>query len=196
MQHPTFPPTLDGVPEHAQVTETFGFTPASFAVAGFLGLIGSIVGFALHGLRGTHELYMPAGCLVALVAFGLLELLRRRHKTSLARAGWEIGVYRDGQLSDVVPHGQVGVFQLSVLRTIREVTALGLTGPMALLGGLGLFTVDPAFALCALGLGVGASGALVSSIYVRIVCRHFVVPIGGGTVNVVLTRKGAQRVGL
>jgi hypothetical protein len=44
-----------------------------------------------------------------------------------------------------------------------------------------------------LGAGIGSAGAFVSSIYARIACRHFFVPRGGGTEQVMFTRGQCDR---
>ncbi|MCB9596966.1 MAG: hypothetical protein H6719_29860 [Sandaracinaceae bacterium] len=194
--HFGFPASLDQVPAHAVAVETFGFTPLSLALGGLLGLLGSLVGLATHGMnQGLPDLYLPAGCLAGLLVFGGFEVWRRRSKTALAFMGDHVAVYRAGQLAETFTRRGIILYRLSILNTIREVMLFGILGPFAILGGLATLA-EPSIGLCVLGVGVGMTGAAASAIYARVACRHFFVPRGGTTEHVVFTRGLAERFGI
>lgn len=195
-QNTTYPPTLDAVPEHARVAETFGFTPLSLATGGFLGFVGSLIAVLTRGVDEVSDLYLPAGCLAGFLLFGAWELMRRRSRTALAFAGQEVGIYRAGKLVEVVHRSQLTIYKLSIINTIRELFLFGMVGFFGLIGGLSMLMSDAAIGLCVLGVGVGMSGAFVSSVYARVACRHFFVPRGRGTEHVVFVRSVIDPFGL
>jgi hypothetical protein len=195
-QATTFPTSLADVPAHTRVAETFGFTPLSLSVGGFLGFAGSLIGVAMRGIDELSDLYLPGGCLVGFLLFGAWELMRRRSPTVLAFAGPQIGVYRGGTLGEVVHRSGVTIYQLSILNTIRELFFFGMVGFFSLSGGLMTLARDRALGLCVLGVGVGTSGAFVSSIYARVACRHFFIPRGRGDEHVVFAKAKIDPFGL
>lgn len=196
-QHSPFPPALDAVPAEARLTETFAFTPGALAIGAILGLAGFLSAMATRGgAKSVEDLYLPGGCAAGAVLFGLWEVLRRMSRTSLVFQGDRMGVYRGGQLTQVAHRGQIMVYQLSVFNTIRELFAFGFLALVALGGGGISLARDPGVGLTFLGAGVGCGGAFVSSIYARIACRHFFVPKGNGTEQVMFTRGVLGRFGL
>lgn len=191
-----FPPTLDAVPAEARLPETFAFTPGALAAGAVLGLAGWLIALGARGPSRLDDLYVPAGCAAGAVLFGTWELLRRLGRTVVAFHGNQIGMYRGGKLSDVAYRSQIMVYQLSILNTIRELLAFGMLGLMALGGGAATVGKNLGIGLIFLGVGVGLTGAFISSIYARIACRHFFVPKGQGTEQVMFTRGAAGRFGL
>ena len=196
MQQTQFPPRIEVVPEHATVTETFGFTPLSFSAGALLGLIGSTIAVITIGVHELSDLYIPLGCLGGLVLFGAWELWRRRRRTTLAFAGNQIGIYRGGQLAEVAYRSQMVIYQLNIVNTMRELALFGIVGLGGLMAGITMMVPAPAFGLCALGVGVGMTGACASSVYARIACRHFYVPRGRGSEHVVFTSRAIERFGI
>lgn len=195
-QATTFPTALAEVPAHARVAETFGFTPLSLSIGGFLGFAGSLIGVAMRGIDELSDVYLPAGCLAGFLLFGAWELMRRRSKTVLAFAGPQIGIYRKGILGEVVQRSAIAIYKLSIVNTIRELMIFGIFGFFGTFGGLMTIARDPALGLCMLGGGIGMAGAFVSSIYARVACRHFFVPRGRGTEHVVFARAVIDPFGL
>ena len=55
---------------------------------------------------------------------------------------------------------------------------------------------DLGMGLTFLGASVGLVGALISSLYARIGCRHFFVPKGNSTEQVMFTRSAIDRFGV
>lgn len=195
-QQSPFPPTLDAVPAEARLPETFAFTPGALAVGAVLGLAGWLMSFLSRGPSKLEDLYVPAGCVAGAILFGLWEIFRRLGRTVVAFHGDQIGVYRSGKLTDVAYRSQIMVYQLSVINTVRELLAFGMLGLMSLGGGAVTVGRDLGMGLIFLGIGVGLTGAFISSIYARIACRHFFVPKGQSTEQVMFTRGAAGRFGL
>jgi hypothetical protein len=196
VHHAIFPPSLDGVPPHAKITETFGFTLVSLALGALVGLAGAVVAVLTHGFRDMRHVYVGAACLVGAVVFGIAEVLRRRRRVALAFTGTEVGIYRDGVLAGVVPRQHIAIRRLSARTTLRELGLFGVLGPMSTLASFGLLGTDLALGLGVLAVGLGSLAALASTIYARIMCRHFAIPSGRVTEAILLTRSDAQRVGL
>ncbi len=195
---PQFPPTLDGVPAEGRLTETFAFTPGALAIGALLGLVGSIstLGLREHGLVAVEQIYLPGGCFLVALLFGIGEIWRRLHRLQVVFWGDQIGVYRQGRLLQTAYRSQIQIYQLSVLNTIRE---LGAFGMFALVGlALGVFSSgsDLGLRLMFIGGAIGACGAFASSIYARLACRHFFVPDGKSADQVMFTRGDAGRFGI
>jgi hypothetical protein len=191
-----FPPTLDAVPDHARLSETFAFIPGALALGGVFGLIGLMIGISQHGFNDLGQLLWPAGCFVIAVLFGFWEIWRRTHRTSVAFLGDQIGVYRSGALQQVAYRSQITIYQLNIVNTLRELMLFGILALAGVCGGVGELDKDLGFGLAGIGFAIGSVGALVSSIYARIACRHFFVPQGNGTEQVMFTRGAAGRFGL
>ncbi len=192
-QHSPFPPALESVPAEARLPETFAFTPGALAAGAVLGLAGWLITLGSRGATSLEDLYVPAGCVAGALLFGIWEVFRRLGRTVVAFHGDQIGVYRSGKLVDVAYRSQIMVYQLSVINTVRELVAFGMLGMMALGGGAMTVARDLGMGLIFLGVGIGLSGAFVSSIYARIACRHFFVPKGKSTEQVMFTRGAAGR---
>ncbi len=192
----SFPPDLDVVPPEGKAVETFAFTPGALAIGGVLGLIGSCIGIAGHKSWQMEDLYLPAGCFAGAVLFGFWEIWRRTHRTALAFWGSQIGVYRSGALTDTAYRTQLTIYQLSIANTIREIFAFGFFALIAVGGGLATLGRDLGMGLTFLGASVGLVGALISSLYARIGCRHFFVPKGNSTEQVMFTRSAIDRFGV
>jgi hypothetical protein len=196
-QGQSFPPTIDAVPEDSRLTETFAFTPGALSVGALLGLVGFLVALGSHGgPRAVEDLYLPGGCIAGTLLFGAWEILRRLRRTAIVFWGNQIGIYRGGQLAQVAYPSQITVYQLSIINTIRELFAFGILALFALGGGAASLAGDLGMGLTFLGAGVGLGGAFVSSIYARIACRHFFVPKGDSTEQVMFTRGTLGRFGL
>ncbi len=196
-QQQPFPPTLQPVPEDARLAETFAFTPGALAVGATLGLFGFIVALASgKGATSMNDLYYPLACTLGAILFGFWEVMRRLNRTSLVFYGNQMGVYRGGKLVQVGSRNQIMVYQLSVINTIRELMAFGMLGFGGMIMGAVTVGRNLGVGLTFLGAGVGLTGAFISSIYGRIACRHFFVPKGNGTEQVMFTRGIASRFGL
>ena len=191
-----FPPTLDGVPAEGRLAETFAFTPGSLAIGGVLGLLGACIGIQKYGFRELEQLYLPGGCFLGAVLFGAGEIWRRMHRLQVVFWGNQIGVYRRGSLLQTAYRSQIQIYQLSILNTIREVGAFGMFAFIGVL--LGVFSVgrDLGLGLMFMGAAIGSCGAFASSIYARIACRHFFIPDGKSTDQVMFTRGDAGRFGI
>jgi hypothetical protein len=191
-----FPPTIDAVPAEGRLAETFAFTPGALAIGGLLGLIGSFIGIQQHGFRELEQLYLPGVCFLVAVFFGAGEIWRRMHRLEVVFWGNQIGVYRRGMLVQTAYRSQIQIYQLSILNTIRELMAFGM---FALIGlALGIFSArsDLGLRLMFIGAAIGSCGAFTSSIYARIACRHFFIPDGKSTDQVMYTRGDASRFGI
>lgn len=194
--HP-FPQSLDAVPPDGQLAETFAFTPGALASGAILGLIGFAIGLGMRGgPKSIEDIYLPLGCAGGAVIFGLWEVMRRLKRTVIVHYVNQIGIYRGGQLTDVGQRGQIAIYQLSVLNTVRELMAFGILALFAITGGAFTVMRDPSSGLVFLGAGIGLGGAFFSSIYARIACRHFFVPKGNGSEQVMFTRAECNRFGL
>lgn len=169
-----FPREFEAVPANARMIEALGVTPISFALGCLIALVGSIVGVVQFGYSGIADLYPALGCLAGFVLFLVIEVWRRTSRWGLAFAGSQVGIYRKGQLDKVVPRAQLGIYQLSILNTIRELLAYGALGSVALLAS-GMIFEQLMFGLWALGATVALGGGLLSSVYIRLVCRHFMI---------------------
>lgn len=192
----SFPPNLDAVPPDGRAVETFAFVPGALAIGGVLGLTGSLIGIASHGFKEMEQLYLPAGCFAGAVLFGFWEIWRRTHRTAVAFWGSQIGVYRSGALTDTGYRTQIVIYQLSIVNTLRELMAFGFLGLFAGLGGMATLARDLGMGLTFLGAAAGLIGAFISSLYARIGCRHFFVPKGNGTEQVMFTRSAIDRFGV
>lgn len=194
--HP-FPQSLQAVPPDGQLAETFAFTPGALASGAVLGLLGFAIGLGMRGgPKSVEDIYLPLGCAGGAFVFGLWEVTRRMKRTVLVHYGNQIGIYRGGQLTDVGYRSQITIYQLSVLNTVRELFAFGILALFALTGGAVSVVNDPSSGLVYLGVGIGLAGAFLSSIYARIACRHFFVPKGNGSEQVMFTREECNRFGL
>ncbi len=163
--------------------QRFGFARTAIA----LGLLAS----AALLLTSVRPLLSGVGAGLAVAAVAGLLLLgagRRRAQRALVLVlrGRGLGVYREGRRADVVP--------------LADVQHLGLYA-----GHVVTFTLIPLLgaALCAVGIATGAGaerllagvGALVfvaiaaSNVFVRALCLHFYVPVGGARTRVLLARQ-------
>lgn len=195
--HSPFPPALDAVPPEHRLTETFAFTPGALAIGAALGLAGFSIAFGTSGgPKSLDDLYLPGACAAGAILFGAWETLRRMQRTSLVFAGDRMGVYRGKQLAEVAHRGQITIYQLSVLNTVRELFGFGLFTLILLPAAAFSLGREPATGLMMLGAGLGSAGALASSIYARIACRHFFVPKGTGTEQVMFSRGELGRFGM
>ena len=195
--HSPFPPALDAVPPEHRLTETFAFTPGALSIGGALGLAGFLIAFGTSGgPKSLDDMYLPGACAVGAVLFGAWEIVRRMQRTSLVFAGDQMGVYRGGQLAQVAYRRQITIYQLSVLNTVRELFAFGFLALILLPGAAFSLARDPATGLMMLGAGLGSAGAFASSVCARIACRHFFVPKGTGTEQVMFTRGELGRFGI
>ncbi|MFO0589827.1 MAG: hypothetical protein U0441_19965 [Polyangiaceae bacterium] len=192
-QEPQFPPTIDAIPAEGRLVETFAFTPGALGIGGLLAFIGSAIGLSQHGFRAMDQLIMPAACFFGGVLFGAWEIWRRIGRATLVFWGPAIGIYREGKLSQRCYRSQITIYQLNILNTIREVLGFGFMALIA--GGYGLVSIgsDLSVGLVGIGIGIGGVGAFASSIYARIACRHFFIPKGNSTDQVMFTRGEADR---
>lgn len=191
-----FPPTLDQVPPEGQAVETFAFTPGALAIGGVLGLLGSFIGIATSRYWQMDRLFLPLGCFVGAVLFGFWEIWRRTHRTALAFRGAQMAVYRSGALQSTGYRTQLTIYQLNIVNTVREILGFGFFGFITFFAGLGLLRTNLGDGLCCMGAAIGFIGALISSLYARIGCRHFFVPKGNGTEQVMFTRSVIDRFGI
>lgn len=192
-QAPQFPPTIDAIPAEGRLVETFAFTPGALGIGGLLAFIGSAIGLAQHGFHKMDQLIVPAVCFFGGVLFGGWEIWRRIGRATLVFWGPSIGIYREGKLSQTCYRSQVTIYKLHIVNTIREVFGFGF---LALFGvGYGMFAIgaDLGLGLTGIGAGIGAVGAFGSSIYARIACRHFFIPKGNTTEQVMFTRGETTR---
>lgn len=192
-QEPQFPPTIDPIPAEGRLVETFAFIPGALGIGGLLAFVGSCIGIASHGFRAMDQLYVPAACFFGGVLLGGWEIWRRIGRSTVVFWGPQIGIYREGKLSQTAYRSQITIYQLNIANTIREVMGFGL---MALFGGgWGLFSIkgDLGMGLTGIGIGIGAVGAFASSIYARIACRHFFLPKGKSSEQVMFTRGECNR---
>ncbi len=170
-----FPKDLDAVPVDARITEAFGLTPISFAVGGCVAMLGAIVGLVQFGFHAFADLYPALGCIAVIAVFGGYELYRRfAARYALAFGGHQIGVYRNGQLKEVIPRNHLGEYRLSIINTIREIFAYLAVGFVALIGTAMIFE-QLMIGLFAIGAVLALGGGLVSSIYIRLMCKHVIL---------------------
>jgi hypothetical protein len=195
-QHEVFPQSLEQVPKEALITETFAFTPGALAIGGFLALIGLLIGIVNHGIREANDILPPLGCFVGMLLFGAWEVFRRLRRVSLAFNANQIGVYRRGMLEQVAYRSQLTFYKLSIINTIRELFAFGFLGIGGFFAGIFSFGAAPETGLAILGVSVGCCGAFASSIYARVMCRHYFVPKGHGTEQVMFASSATSRFGL
>lgn len=191
-----FPPTLEGVPTEGQLVETFAFIPGALALGGVLSLIGSFVYIGKHQFREMGDLVWPAGCFFGAVIFGAWEIWRRMGRTTVLFWGDQIGLYRGGKLQQTAYRSQIQIYQLNILNTIRELIGFGFFALVGLFVGLAALGSDLGTGLSFIGGAIGLISAFISSIYARVACRHFFVPKGRGTEQVMFTRGQATRFGL
>lgn len=169
-----FPKDFDAVPADARTIEALGITPITFAIGFSIALLGCAVGLLEHGFHGVSDLYIPAGCALGFVVFAGAEIWRRTSRYGLAFAGNQVGIYRKGQLQSVVPRAHVMPFKLSLLNTIRELMLFGVLAFFGLAGSAVIFS-QPMIGLWGLGVGVALAGGFASSIYIRLMCLHYIV---------------------
>ncbi len=194
------PVALMQVPASARLKETFGVGFGALGIAGFFIFAGYALDAVLNGLGDLENLaYLGGGLAVGVLASGV-ELYRRLRPTVLVPFGDRIGIYRRGQLSGTIAWGQLVEFRLRITNTIRELVLYGAVCFWAGLSALA-FAADAsassvlwvAWSFAAATFGFGALG---STIWVRMLSKHYFVPKGGGREKVMLLKSKLRTAGV
>jgi hypothetical protein len=191
-----FPQRLAEVPRELRVDETFGWFPASLAIAALLAVLGTMIRAVQNeGFDSMQELEFVGIALVVAVLMGFWEVWRRTHPTSLFVTGGRVGIYRKGELEKVAGFGEITWYRLNMVNSLREYMLFGLCGLGGCLGALGAASSGSMYgAMWAAAAGLGGLGGLASAIWSRGMCNHYHLPKGGGTETVVLRRSDLTRV--
>jgi hypothetical protein len=198
------PPNLTDTPSDARIEETFAGFAGAVAITAFFVFVAQVVALTQEGLDHNRGRLHALGISLGLAAVcGPWEIFRRTRRTSLVFSSRGIGLYRRGQLEQVVGAGQITWYRLSFLNSVRE---LFLFGVFAGIGSCGALAVggsvaqsggaDLGTALIILGMGLGGGIALAGSIWSRWFCRHYIVPKGRGSETVVLAKSALDRLGV
>lgn len=146
-------------------------------------------GVAGHDGFTTGRLQFLGAALAVFLLFGAWEVLRRRRGTTLVLRERQVGLYRNGQLQGVVGRDAILPYALHPINTVREVILFGVLGPFPLLfafSAIGSGKISEAF--WAGTIGLAGTAALASTIYHRIMCKHYVVPRGMGSETLAFRR--------
>lgn len=192
---PAFPARLDEAPTDRRLDETFGWFPGAVALGSVIALIATLIGVARRDTIATEDLAVLGAATAAALLFGFWEVARRLRRTSLVLGNGTIGIYRRGALDSVVQRGQVGLFRLHMVNTIREYAFLGFLALGALPVAPSTLARDVVSGLLMTALGLGSALGLASSIWSRRFCSYYVVPMGSRTEQVAFKRSDLKRFG-
>lgn len=193
----THPARLGDAPSGARIDETFGWFPASVVVASILGVLGAVITAIREGGFELTMLELTGGAIVAVFLFGFWEFWRRARPTSLVVSpDRRIGIYRKGELVTVVTFNDITHYRLSPINTMRECILFGVVGGGGIVSGLAALSgKNTGLALWTIAVGVGGAMAFVSTVWSRVMCRHYYIPKGNHNETVVLRRSDLTRVG-
>jgi len=177
----------------AGVKETFGFTPGALALGGLI----VAIGYVSHGLTSgfvlTRHVEIMLGGVAGAGAMGAYELFRRKRTLTLVLQPEGIGLFRQGKLIGVIHPSQVTWYKLSLLNTVKELWAFGF---LALIAAPSPFLLHGIGRLWASAIAVSALSAFVSSIWIRTMCKHFIIPMGNDSETVVLAKSKLKELGV
>jgi hypothetical protein len=193
------PPSLHEVPHDARLHETFGVGLGAVAIGSLILAANYLVQLVGEGFQDVQDLEWFGGTLVLGLATGAGEIFRRARATTIVPRGPQVGLYRGGKLDRVIGFGEIGEFRLRITNTIRELFAFGMLGVFGAIGAV-VEASDPANASLsvvawALAVGIACLGGFASSIWVRTLAKHYIVPRGGGTEHVVVLKSSLRRFG-
>jgi hypothetical protein len=169
-----FPSRAEELAPGEALRETFGAWPSLLGV-GFV-VTAALIASADDEALGVPKGVVTGGILVFLAGLCLaIAGRRRRRRVTLAIRGGEVGVYRDGTRVGVSPIAATTSVLLNAGVTLRD-----------LLCSLGAAAIPVAVALrgpaiaTAAGLAWSAVflGGALSTVRLRLRCRHFLVPVG------------------
>jgi hypothetical protein len=192
---PAFPARLDEAPADRRLDETFGWFPGSVALGSVIAIIATLIGVTRRNTIATEDLVALGGASAAALLFGFWEVARRLRRTSLVLGNGTIGIYRRGALDSVVQQGQVPLFRLHIVSTIREYAFLGFLALGALPVAPSTLARDVVSGLLLTALGLGSALGLASSIKSRRYCSYYLVPMGSHTERVAFKRSDLKRFG-
>ena len=190
-----FPRDLQSIPVEQRVRETFGCVPATLAFVALvlsLDVGGDLVAAATTRPNTPTTLAVVLGLLFASLLFGGWEAWRRARRVTLVVTPTGVAINPNGALDVLVHPYQQADNKLSVVNTLREfglyglVTVLGFFSLLGSSGRLHALVWTGAFTL-------GGAMCLASSIWVRAMGRHMMVPRGRGTELVVLRASDVRR---
>lgn len=193
-----FPARVEAAPVEARIDETFGAIPGAIAVAALMFALSQVpVLFGERTPRGA--LPMALGAFGVFAVFAFMEIYRRVRRTSLVFVNGNIGIYRGGRFAQAITPREMAPYKLSILNGVRELMLFGIAfmwGGCAVFGQSGTRGVSFTGLFFSVALLLGAGVALLSTLRIRFMCKHFLVPRGRGSQQVALPTATLQRMGL
>jgi hypothetical protein len=172
-----------------RVQETHGWTPGALALGGLIVGLGYLAIGLRRGFSEPHHLEIIAGGMGVALLLGAWEILRRRRTLTLVIRGNEIELQREGVRVQTLTPSQITLYELSTINTIREVILFGMCVMVALPFPFFLSGIAELWAVAA---AIGAVAAFSSSIKVRILSRHYIMPVGSRSETLLLPKSQIQ----